>query len=297
MHFTSRFADTFTKKISFDLDKKLHFNKKKELILPLGNCFLDILAKEMRKLDYNVSSNILDKTGKNGLEFFFGNFYNPLNLLHTLERIKKKEKLDKSSFTFSKQFGHYICLFTKARFKTNNLNKLKKRIIEIDKKLLEEIKKATIILLSFETNEVWVDKKSNKAWYSFYGNIYSQKPFGNKSKLKVISHDELKKTMISIIKILKKFGKKKMILMTSPNHLATTYQNIDVKIADNISKSVFCSAFKELEHMNDVEYFPCYEIFLRHNQKKINKYRKDQLHVSNKFINKILLKYFKRSFF
>ena len=64
-----------------------------------------------------------------------------------------------------------------------------------------------------------------------------------------------------------------------------------------ISKSVFCSAFKELEHMNDVEYFPCYEIFLRHNQKKINKYRKDQLHVSNKFINKILLKYFKRSFF
>ena len=141
------------------------------------------------------------------------------------------------------------------------------------------------------------DKKSNKAWYSFYGNIYNQKSFGNKSKLKVISHDELKKTMISIIKILKKFGKKKLILMTSPNHLATTYQNIDVKIADNISKSVFCSVFKELESMNDVEYFPCYEIFLRDNQKKINKYRKDQLHVSNKFTNKILLKYFKKSFF
>ena len=138
MHFTSRFADTFTKKISFDLDKKLHFNKKKELILPLGNCFLDILAKEMRKLNYNVSSNILNKTGKNGLEFFFGNFYNPLNLLHTLERIKKKEKLNKSSFTFSKQFGHYICLFTKARLKTNNLNELKKKLLKLIKNFLRK---------------------------------------------------------------------------------------------------------------------------------------------------------------
>ncbi len=297
MHYTSKFVNSFSKKILFDLDKKLNLKKNKERILPLGNCFLDIVAKEMLNLNYNVCDNSLNKMGKNGIEFFFGNFYNPLNLLHTLERIKKNKKLDKNAFTFSKQFGHYICLFTKARFKTKNLDTLKKKITEIDRKLLEEIKKATTILLSFETNEIWIDKKFDKAWYSFYGNIYKQKPFANRGKLRIITNHQLKKIMISIIKILKKFGKKKFILMTSPNHLLTTYQNLDVKIADNISKSSYCSVFKELEDLKDVKYFPSYEIFLRHNEKKINKYRSDQLHISNKFTNKVLLKYFEKSFF
>ena len=296
MHHTSRFFNRFSKNISFDLDKKFKLNKKKEIILPLGNCFLDILAKELHKDNYNICKNKFDKIGINGFKFFFGNFYNPLNLLHTLERIIKKKGLDNSSFTFSKQFGHFICLFTKARFKTSNLEELKKKIIEMDKNLLAQIKKSTVILLSFETNEIWLDKKKNKAWYTFYGNIYNYKPFNNRAKLKVFTNDELKKTIISIIKILKKFGKKKFILMTSPNHLATTFQNLDVKIADNITKSSFCSVFNELEKIKDVKYFPSYEVFLRDNQ-KIKKYRYDHTHVSNKFTNKVLLKYFKQLFF
>ena len=297
MHYTSKFFNSFSKNIYFDLDKKFKLNKKKEIILPLGNCFLDIFTKELNNNKYNICKNKFDKIGKNGLEFFFGNFYNPLNLLHTLERIKKKKTLGNNSFTFSKQFGHFICLFTKARFKTNNLEKLKKKIIEIDKNLLTQIKKATVILLSFETNEIWLDKKTNKAWYTFYGNIYNHKSFNNKAKLKILTNDDLKKTMISIIRILKKFGNKKIILMTSPNHIAMTSQNLDVKIADNISKSSYSSVFNELEKIKDVKYFPCYEIFLRDTQKKIKKYRNDQLHVSNKFTNTVILKYFKKSFF
>ena len=64
MHYTSKFVNSFSKKILFDLDKKLNLKKNKERILPLGNCFLDIFAKEMLNLNYNVCDNSLNKMGK-----------------------------------------------------------------------------------------------------------------------------------------------------------------------------------------------------------------------------------------
>ena len=298
MHFTSKFVDSFSKNCSFDFDKKFKLNKKLETILPLGNCFLDIFAKELKKSNYKVChNNKLNQIGENGYKFFFGNYYNPLNLLDTLKRIKKKSILNNDAYTYSEQFDHFICLYTKARYKTKNLNDLKKRIIELDNYLLNEIKKSSLILLSFETNEIWLDKKTNKAWYTFFGNIYNQKSHENRAILKIMSVNETKKTIKSIIKILNSFGKKKIILMTSPNHIWTTYQNIDVKLADSYSKHVFCSAFQELENNKNVKYFPAYEIFLRDDQKKIKKYRTDNLHASNNFTNKVLLKYFKEYFF
>ena len=116
-----------------------------------------------------------------------------------------------------------------------------------------------------------------------------------KAKLEVIDSDRLRILMKSIIKLLSKIGKKKkFILMTSPNHLWTTYQNLDVKLADSYTKSIFSSTFQELENHNDVKYFPANEIFQR---STISKYRDDNIHVSNLFIKKILLKYFKEFFF
>jgi|TARA_B110001452_G_C15226954_1_gene425203 hypothetical protein len=299
MNFTSKFLDSFSDNSFFDFDQKYKLKKKSQTILPLGNCFLDIFAKELKKSKYKICDNEKpNKIAENGYKFFFGNYYNPLNLLHTLQRITKRSSIENSSFTFSKPFGHYICLYTKARYQTKNLTDLKKRIKEIDKYLLNEIKKSTLILLSFETNEAWIDKKTNKAWYTFYGDLYSQNPLEKRAKLEVIDANRLKSIMKSIINILNKIGKKKkFILMTSPNHLWTTYQNLDVKLADSYSKYVFSSAFHELENGKNIKYFPAYEIFSRFNSKKIKKYRDDQLHVGTEFTNKVLLKYFKKYFF
>lgn len=297
MRFTSKFVDSFDKKFSLDFDKKYNLKKKSEIVLPLGNCFLDIFAKELKSSGYNICSNNKPNIiGKNGYKFFFGNFYNPLNLLDTLKRLKKKSKLENNSFTFSKQFNHFISLYVKARYKTKNLIELKNRIQNIDNYLLSEIKKSTIILLSFETNEAWIDKKSHKAWYTFYGNIYNQVPFDSRAYLKIMTLNDIKKTILSIIKILDSFGKKKYILMTSPNRIWTTYQNIDVKLADSYSKNVFCAAFHELENKKDIKYFPSYEIFLNNNQ-NFKKYRSDNLHASNIYTNKVLVNYFTKYFF
>ena len=297
MHFSSRFHKSIVKeKKIIDTDKVFKLNKKKEIILPLGTCFLDIFSTALQQKKYNV---LFNKTPNvivnNHLRFFFGNFYNPVNLLDCLERIVLKKWYFKNrDYVYSKEFGHYINLHLKARFKTKNLILLKDRIKEIDSYLVKEIKKATVILLSFETNEVWIDKLSKKTWYSFYGNLFNQKCYNNRAQLKVLNCEDIKNIISKIIKILNKFGKKKIILMTSPNKLWSTYQNKDIEISDSYSKSTYTAAFNDLLSRN-VSYFPAIEIFNNLDEKK--KYRKDMLHVSLGTAANILEPYLKKMYF
>ena len=297
MYFSSRFHKPVIKeKKTIDIDKVFKLNKSKEIILPLGTCFLDILCTALQQKKYNI---LFDQTHStivnNHLRCYFGNFYNPGNLLDCLERIVLKKWYFKShDYVYSKPFGHYINLHQKARFKTQEIKLLKDRVKELDSYLIKEIKKATVILLCFDDIEVWIDKLSKKTWYSFYGNLYDQKPYNNRAQLKVLNYENIKNIMSKIIKILKKFGEKKIILMTSPNKLLATFQNKDVEIIESYSKSTYTAVFNDLVSKN-VSYFPALEIFNNLNEKK--KYRKDLLHVKLKVAENILEPYFKKMYF
>lgn len=297
MHFSSRFHKQIVKeKKTLDLDRVFKLDKNKEIILPLGTCFLDIFCTALQKKKYNILFDHKPSViVNNHLRFIFGNFYNPLNLLDCLERIiLKKWTFEKQDFIFSEEFGHFINLYHKARYKTKKLNEIISRMDEIDEYLINEIKKSTVILLSFETSEIWVDKKSNRAWYSFYGNLFNQKCYKNRAKLKVLNYSDIKDILTKIIKILNKFGKKKIILMTSPNKLWSTYQNKDIEICDTFSKSTYTAAFNDLSSKN-ISYFPAIEIFNNLNEKK--KYRKDYLHINLKTALNVLEPYFKKIYF
>ena len=96
-----------------------------------------------------------------------------MNLLNNLERIINKSWImNDKDYVNSKEFGHIINLFTKTRYKTTNLKKLKDKIYDNDLRLLKEIKRARTILLCFDSAQIWVSKRNNKAWYTFFGNIY-----------------------------------------------------------------------------------------------------------------------------
>lgn len=150
MHFSSKFSKAIIKeKKTIDINKVFKLNKSKEIILPLGSCFLDILSTALQKKKYNI---LFDQTPStvvnNHLRFFFGNFYNPSNLLDCLERIAlKKWHFKDHDYIYSKEFGHYINLHHKTRFETQELKLLKDRIKELDSYLIKEIKKATVIYL------------------------------------------------------------------------------------------------------------------------------------------------------
>ena len=101
-------------------------------------------------------------------------------------------------------------MYLKTRFKTKKLDELKKHIEKIDKYLFNEIKNSSIILLSFDSGEVWVDKSSKKAWYTFYGNFFNQKVYKNRATLVSLNSENIKVIINKIIKILGKFGKKKV---------------------------------------------------------------------------------------
>ena len=85
--------------------------------------------------------------------------------------------------------------------------------------------------------------------------------------------------------------------MNSPNHITSTFQNIDVKIADSYSKNIFGSIFFELENYDNIRYFPSIELFNNYHTKKNNKYLKDHIHASNNFIRKVLINNFENYFF
>ena len=55
MHFSSRFHKQIVKeKKTLDLDRVFKLDKKKEIILPLGTCFLDIFCTALQKKKYNI---------------------------------------------------------------------------------------------------------------------------------------------------------------------------------------------------------------------------------------------------
>lgn len=305
MHFNSKFHKEIDKENKIiDIDKIFNLKKNKDIILPLGSCFLDEFCYHLNKNRFKICfqkkyNNIIKmdrETDERGFQFFFGNFYNPLNLLNNLERIVLKSwNFKDTDFTFSEKFGHYINFYIKSRYTTRDLLKFKSHINKIDKYLYNEIKKCSVILLCFDGTEAWIDKYSKKAWHTFYGNYFNQKSFKNQSKLKVLNYNELKLVIKKIIKILNKVGrKKKIILMNSPHPLITTYTNNDNQIADWYAKSTFLSVFTDLQN-KDVAYFPLFEIL--NNMPDNKKFEKNFLYINSKTKKKIILPQFKKLFF
>jgi len=285
-----------------NLEKIFKLNKK-NIILPLGSCFLDEFCVHLEKNKYNICSDRTQhkiikadrKSKEKTFQFFFGNFYNPLNLLNNLERIVNKTwKFKDKDYVFSKEFNHYINLYLKTRFKTKKLNELKKHIKKIDNYLLNEIKNSSIILLSFDSAEVWVDKSSKKAWYTFYGNFFNQKVYKNRAALVSLNSENIKVILSKIIKILNKFGKKKFILMGSPHPLISSYRKLDHQLSNWYDKSNFISAYNDLKN-KDTAYFPINEIL--HNYKENEIYEENFFYLKPKTKFKILLPKFKKMFF
>ena len=305
MHFNSRFHKEIknTSKV-IDLDKISKLDKNKEIILPLGSCFLDEFAFHLKKHKFNICSNIkshkiinLGRDSKEkGYQFYFGNFFNPLNLLNNLERIiLKKWNFKKTDYVYSKEYDHYLNLYVKSRFKTKKLNELKKHIGKMDKVLIDEIKKSTLIILCFDGIETWVDKKTKRAWNTFYGNYFNQKCYNNKAELKVLKYNELCIIIKKITRILNKLGnKKKFVLVNSPHQLIATYKNQDNQIADSYAKSTYISVYTDIQTKR-ISYFPIYEILKNFDDEKI--YEKNYLYINSKTKKKIIIPYFEKLYF
>ena len=298
INITSRFYNKNNiKNRKFDVEKQNFFLKPNDTIFPLGGCFLDCFAYYLHKSDYKIcTDNKRNKPHyKRQFRFFHGNFVNPLNLLDNLERIiLKKWVFKECDYLFSKPFNTFINLFLKARVKTNKLEYLKRRIEEIDKYLLSEIKNAKVIILSFETNEAWVDKKSGKAWYTFYGNYVSQVPYKKLGKFVSMNFNQTYNSLNKIIKLIEKLGKKKnFILLSPPQSISETYLNQDIKISDNYSKSVLSAVLYELSKRKNISYFPAFEILNMYPKSKVLDH--DHRHISIA-IKKYLINIFKQMY-
>ncbi len=305
MHFNSRFHKEIknTSKV-IDLDKIFNLSKKKEIILPLGSCFLDEFAFHLKKRKfkicfYNKFHKIIDlgrSSKEKGYQFYFGNFFNPLNLLDNLERIiQKKWRFKKTDYVYSEEYNHYLNLYMKSRFKTQKLEELEKHINKMDELLINEIKKSTLIILCFDGTETWVDKKTKKAWHTFYGNYFNQKCYNNKAELRVLQYKDIQSIISKIIDILDKLGrKKKFILINSPHQLIATYKNQDNQIADSYAKSTYMSVYTDIQN-NKTSYFPIHEILKNFDDEKI--YEKNFLYINSRTKKKIIIPYFEKLYF
>ena len=73
MDFSSKFSKSIIKeKKTIDIDKVFKLNKSKEIILPLGSCFLDIFSTALQQKKYNILFDQTLTTFANySLKFFF----------------------------------------------------------------------------------------------------------------------------------------------------------------------------------------------------------------------------------
>ena len=166
---------------------------------------------------------------------------------------------------------------------------------KIDKYFYNEVKRSTLILLCFDSTEVWIDKKNKKAWHTFYGNYFNQKSFESRAYLKTLNSKQLFLVIKKIINIIHKIdNKKKIILMNSPHSLIATYLNKDNQIADWYAKSTFLSVYTDLQNKN-VAYFPLFEIL--NNMPENKKFEKNYLYINSATKKNVILPLFKRLFF
>lgn len=286
----------FTRYISEYNTKEFKILDNNQNILPLGSCFLDILCYHLKNNNFKILGN--KNNNKNQyfqLKFDYGNFYNPLNLFHNLERvIKRKINNKKSDFFYNNKTKSFQNLYLKTRSKSSNLKNLFKRTEEIDEFFYNEIKKAKVIILSFDSNECWIDKKTNKCWYTFYGDFLNNKVYNDAAYLKILNYKDVKSILIKIIDILNSVGyKKKFILINSSQNMRITFSNKQIYLANSYRKLLFGNLFHELHNINkNIFYFPSFEILDQFSHGKV--FRNDNIHIKGKAIQDYIIEPFKK---
>lgn len=208
-------------------------------IVSIGSCFSENIGKKFSDYKFNININP------------FGQQYNPFSIANTIHRLLKKKLYTENDLVFHDELYHsfdHHGSFSKNS-KEETLNMINENLIQAS----EDLKKATVLFLTFGTSHVFSLKEND--------NIVSNchKLSGSTFTKRLMKPDEIVSVLKDALYQLSNANRQlKTILTVSPvRYFAFGYHE------NTVSKAYLFTALSELQQTHpDYFYFPAYELVM-----------------------------------
>ena len=165
------------------------------------------------------------------------------------------------------------------------------RVVERRRYLASEyfprIAQASVLILTLGLNEVWLDNQSGQR-INVAPSLWTTRKHSGRFVLEVTSAQENVDALEELRSRLRRINPALRIILTvSPVPMAETFRNIDVGVANTLSKAVLRAAAEQFcNNHDDTDYFPSFEMVTmapRHLA-----YWSDLLHVENATVSEVI---------
>ncbi|MCP3658920.1 MAG: GSCFA domain-containing protein [Bacteroidetes bacterium] len=247
-------------------------------IICLGSCFIDCLGKYLQSNKFDILNNP------------FGNIFNPYSIYNILDKsliINKDIELEKinNEEDYIKIDSKYYNLNFHSSISGDRIEDLQNIILKKYKNLELKLKKSNVLIITFGTSIVYKYKNTKK----IVGNCHKL-PKQNFIKY-LMEIEEIIKLYNCIIQKIRRINPSiKIILTISP------IKHIKDNLAMNmVSKSILRIACHNLSKIENVDYFPSYEILID-DLRDYRFYKEDMIH-PNEIAEKYILELFNDTYF
>jgi len=202
--------------------------------------------------------------------------------------------------------GQNLIEISSGKFWNPQLHKIKPTSLDENVEIQQIIKKNTnhiyesdVVFLTLGLTETWFDKATNIALNENPLRIKElrKKEFKDRFEFHNLDFVEALRTTEEAIALVREHGKKdvKFILTVSPIPLLRTFQDMDIIVANSLSKSTLRGVADEIQRKYDwVDYFPSYEMVT--NSPRNLAWFHDQRHVNQDMVDHVI-KYFVDTYF
>ncbi len=235
---------------------------KNSKVCAMGSCFADEMGWCLRDHGINIGDHGQVEELKH-LLYQWGTFFDPKNLYDCLDRLLNNSwEVEDRHFAYIKEEDVYYYLFMKIRANSSNMDKVKKRLLEVEAYWRDWLAQSDTIIFTLGLIETWIDRENGRAWQGFVGTLKPVMSYEDRAYFKALTYEECLEYVTRCIDMVSAWGKKKKIIVTvSPVPLASTFRKQDVITANRYSKSVLRVVAETVAMKYDhVTYFPAFEI-------------------------------------
>jgi len=209
--------------------------------------------------------------------------YNTFTLRHIVEYTFEKD-IEERLIPVTVNGKKYISDIIRSRILYKDLDTAKRDISKHIRCSREAFLSAGLLIITLGTTEIW------RAGMTAATNPYKHYQLPNEFKYRLSGYVENLANMKQVYMILKNNNPRLKILITvSPVHILNSWRtDVDVMSASCESKSILRAVAGEMARMQDVIYFPSFEMATVAPLYQGNKIYKDGHHVSHVTINNIM---------
>jgi len=214
-------------------------------VATIGSCFAEEIVRVLSDRGFEIAMH------PSGL------WYNTFSIAQEFEHMFQESPYEEEPLWHTND-GFWIHPFKDYHKKFSSREELLGWSNQIDLRAKKLFTEADVIVITLGLTEIWESIRT--------GNIFTQLPPPDifeqgVARFRPSTFQENLANLERVYSLIRKNGSAKIIITVSPVPLYATFRNLDVRIANNISKSTLRTAVAEIvEAHEDVYYFHSYEI-------------------------------------